>query len=732
MLSQQQQQLLPSICLSLGICGGLLPILALVLLSNHPDAAATAPKTSNPAYRKHKQRYTTTSIIEQQQHQYKLWMFTLVLVLSILGYGYSVGQLVRVAEESVTAATTDQEDTLLFDPYTILGIPNDNMDPAQIKQIYRNLLLKVKQAEATTSQEQLVQDIQYAYTILTQPESPITRNYLQYGHPQGKQQQSTAAKSSHHLFVFQWHSSLYQIQDNNNHHTTTSTPLYIVYGTATLAALGLLYSLWHSTSNNNNKNNNKNSLHNPLRISEMNATSTVSLEDLLYLSQQLSPQSNHYQVLATVLSTPEMIQQSLQQYQHVQYLRQQRIEQQQQELSKKKNNDDDYSFEELMNQGGWADDDEDNDNQQQNDKEQDKERIDKATGKITEKMEGIDPGVLGQEWVEQTLAQKQLWPPTPLTQFLTTQKDTSPLSPLDHPGLRRNLCMTMARLHSHYLNTNPELLQAGMNKLVDQTYFKDSMEFRGRVGLVLEAALRLAMSLRSYSLVSTVIETVAMYKVGVHSPFVVESFNQSMIKQYGILPHLKIMDKKIETEGEQEIATNDACQLTVRMERPYAENFMKQKVMMCQKQGIPPQLALQGYREAWWLLVYVERLDGPDPPIEIQQGPINEKMAPEDLAKFEKDEKRLLTCWPMMVQSIAQKGGNINLSLMAPKVPGKYRYHVSIKSQDFLGADVQFSLDADVVDIESLGREAKKPKAPSAEAPADAAAGGGDEPKKEK
>jgi hypothetical protein len=62
----------------------------------------------------------------------------------------------------------------------------------------------------------------------------------------------------------------------------------------------------------------------------------------------------------------------------------------------------------------------------------------------------------------------------------------------------------------------------------------------------------------------------------------------------------------------------------------------------------------------------------------------------------------------MIVQQINQKSGKVKIQFKAPKVPGKYKFTVAVKSQDFLGADQEFSVEADIVDAASLNRTPKE------------------------
>ena len=252
-------------------------------------------------------------------------------------------------------------------------------------------------------------------------------------------------------------------------------------------------------------------------------------------------------------------------------------------------------------------------------------------------------------------------------------------------------------------------MAAGEKKLLDQTYFKNNLEYRSRAGVLLEATLRLAICLRSYSLTKTIVEAVAQFKIGCTGDSL-EWFEGVIKREYGCLPRLNITDKKIETPGEPEIATGDLCCLEVELERTHAEKFTTRKVEMFKKQGIPPQVAFQTFREGWWFLVRAQRIDGEGKPMEIDvESPLVSKIVEGDLKKFEdgKADESLVQAWPMLVRNIAQKSGKVKLQFKAPSVAGKYRFVVSVMSQEFLGADDEFSLEADVVDIETLEREAK-------------------------
>ena len=257
-------------------------------------------------------------------------------------------------------------------------------------------------------------------------------------------------------------------------------------------------------------------------------------------------------------------------------------------------------------------------------------------------------------------------------------------------------------------------VEAASKQNVDQTYFKGSMEFRGRCALLLEAALRTAVACRNYPLTKTVVETVAMFKIGTTSPDKVDWFNGVMQKQYQTLPRLNIDNTFIECPDEKEMATSDVLVIGMDMTRLHAEAFTRQKVAMFQKQGIPPQVALQTYREGWWFLARAERLDGdaPGSEVELRTDGILKDVSKDDLKKFEGATfgERLLTAWPMMIQNVAQKSGKVKIQCQAPPVPGKYKFTVSLKSQDFLGADQEFSVEGTIVDASTVVRKPKEDK----------------------
>eukprot|EP00536_Pseudo-nitzschia_multiseries_P013975 jgi/Psemu1/327387/estExt_fgenesh1_pg.C_6390002 len=462
-------------------------------------------------------------------------------------------------------------------------------------------------------------------------------------------------------------------------------------------------------------------------VDETLATNTVGLEDITYIVSKLTPESDQLDVLLAVASTPESIAWSTKSLAARKKLIEQRLEDDKEEEKKKMTVAKKSSNNDVMDLGDdWADEDEDDDDLDEETKRKAKlakaaleekqkfgEELAKATGKVKIPIEGIDDGVLGQSWVEKTLATSGAWSPPDLRflKDMTFDYEGKKVSAMEHPALRRNLCFISARLNSLALNSHPELLQAASKQLIDPTYFKHAADFRNRCAMLLEATLRAAVGLRNASLTKTIVESVSLFKIGCKSstPKEVEWFNKLMEQQYAALPRLKIENTSVEPAKYPEMATGDVIMIALELTRLHAENFTKQKVAMLQKQGIPPEVALQSYREGWWYFVTAERLDGETPAscLEIKKIGILGNVDDSDVARFQeaKFSERLVTAWPMIVANVAQKSGKVKIQFTAPSVPGKYRFNVSIKSQDFLGADQDFSVEGEILDASTVTRE---------------------------
>ena len=222
----------------------------------------------------------------------------------------------------------------------------------------------------------------------------------------------------------------------------------------------------------NSANNNKRKA-SSVDIDETLATNTISLNDINYIASNLNPNSTHLDVLLTVASCPDAVKYGLKQYEATQKIIKDRIARdQEEELKNSKNSSKAASNSNMfdLDDDGWADDDDEEMDEEakqkailaklaDEQKKKEKEQVDKAMGKIKLLLEGIDEGVVGQNWVENTLAEKGAWPPQDLRLLNDAEFEynKTKVAPLDHPGLRRNLCMITGRLNSMMLNTHPEL-----------------------------------------------------------------------------------------------------------------------------------------------------------------------------------------------------------------------------------------------------------------------------------
>ena len=199
---------------------------------------------------------------------------------------------------------------------------------------------------------------------------------------------------------------------------------------------------------------------------------TVGLKDIEYIAKHLSPESTQLDILLAVASTPDAIAYGLRAYHATEKLRADRIENDKKDAVKNKSKSNSTATTDMFDLGddGWDDgEDEELDEEAKKkaelakaadeQKKKDREQLAKATGKAVIMLEGIDDGVIGQKWVENTLGSKGSWPPKDMS-FLADQKveyEGKMVAPLDHPGLRRNLCMITGRLNASVLNSHPEL-----------------------------------------------------------------------------------------------------------------------------------------------------------------------------------------------------------------------------------------------------------------------------------
>eukprot|EP00568_Trieres_chinensis_P008584 CAMPEP_0183297532 /NCGR_PEP_ID=MMETSP0160_2-20130417/4810_1 /TAXON_ID=2839 ORGANISM="Odontella Sinensis, Strain Grunow 1884" /NCGR_SAMPLE_ID=MMETSP0160_2 /ASSEMBLY_ACC=CAM_ASM_000250 /LENGTH=696 /DNA_ID=CAMNT_0025459381 /DNA_START=45 /DNA_END=2135 /DNA_ORIENTATION=- len=605
----------------------------------------------------------------------------LSVAASVLAYGY-VTALVNNA-----VAASD-----VFDPYDVLSI-EESANSTVVKQAYRTLS-KLHHPDKG-GDEKTFHKIASAYKALTDPIAK--ENWEKYGHPDGPQRQTLS----------------FALPDWLLHpEGSTAAVLLVLYLGMFIGLIVYVFRYVRKTE---------------AAATRAELETSVAGADAAYLATHLRPDSSHTDVLFLIATTPENLEMSRKAIERAEEVRAKKME----ALKEAKKSSGEMDFD-LSDSAGWADEEDDEAAAKAKQVEEEKRKraaqLAEATGKSQSpdqvKLEGVDDGVLGQKWVENTLAAEKRWPPKdlgPIAEMTFSDGKGNVQTALENAAVRRNLCMTMGRLNAQMLNSHPELVNAGQKGLIDPTYFKSTMEFRQRTGLLLEAALRVSMAVESYRLARTIVETVSMFKIGTPTaddPKTLTWFRDVMKKQYGGeagLPRLKFLEKDIATPDEDEIATGDTCALSLHIERKHAENFTKQKLALCQKQGIPPQVAMQAYREGWWILIRAKRVDGGEAPVEEETeekenaGSLMKMLDSETKKKFaeETEENKLLCAWPFIVSNVAQKAGKVNVRFKAPAAPGKYEFMVDVKSQEFLGADEQFSIQKEVLDSEVIARKEK-------------------------
>ena len=344
-----------------------------------------------------------------------------VVVAAIAGYGSIVAKINKAYAESEHA---------LFDPFDILGISEaTGGDKPAVTQAYRELA-KIHHPDKGGSQAMFLK-IQYAYEALT--DELGMKNFKMYGHPEGP-----VSVPSFQLAMPKW----LLFPEGN-----VAIFMILLY----LAMFGAIGYIVVTRMNQ--------------KEPEVKATmdsNTVSLDDLGYLGRCLSPSSSHFDVLLALASTPENIMWATENLEKIEQQRADALEEKKNAKPEKKK--DDMAFDNLDDQGWDEEDDEEDENAKmakkaEQEKQQRLEQVKKASGLVKEPLEGIDDGVIGQKWVLKTLEEKGNWPPKDLS-FLNNQKfdyNGKKVSALDHPGLQRNIQMTMGRINSRMLNTHPAL-----------------------------------------------------------------------------------------------------------------------------------------------------------------------------------------------------------------------------------------------------------------------------------
>ena len=229
-------------------------------------------------------------------------------------------------------------------------------------------------------------------------------------------------------------------------------------------------------------------------------------------------------------------------------------------------------------------------------------------------------------------------------------------------------------------------------------------------------------STQNYPLVYKILQTSVLFRVGCfpYNKEKVDWFHSVVKRQYGVIPSVSITSCTIETLGEDEIATNDTCTVSMTLKRSHAEAFMKGKIAIAEKQGIPKEFVLQSYREVWWVLIRCKLLtkansDDPDEydyPKHLEElekvfGPKVYEFYPKSIKK-----DKLLSIWPMTFSKVGIEEGNAKVKFLVPSLPGKYKFSVELVSNEFMGCDSLcdvddggFVVECDILDSEEIQRK---------------------------
>ena len=339
------------------------------------------------------------------------------IAASVLAYGY----VTAIVDNAI--AESDH-----FDPYDILEV-STSAALDEIKQAYR-ALSKTHHPDKGGDAD-LFHKINLAYRALSDETSRV--NFEKYGHPDGPQTRTLSFAMPDWLL-----------------HPTGNVAAILV-----LMYLGLFVALiaWVIRF---------------MTQSERKALeNTVASADAAYIASNLSPTSTHLDVLFVVATAPENLSISQTDIDRADTIRAERekLLGKEKKAAAKSGGD----FDDLMD-GDWADEDEDEDDETkrraelgrkaEEEKAKHAKSLAAATGKVSNvKLEGLDDGVLGQIWVEDTLKKAGKWPPELGIIAGKKFKDDRGrnVAPLDNRAVRRNICMTMGRLNSVMLNTHPDL-----------------------------------------------------------------------------------------------------------------------------------------------------------------------------------------------------------------------------------------------------------------------------------
>jgi len=622
----------------------------------------------------------------------------------------------------ITSSSSSLSSWESFDPLEVLELTSDSsLDAAEVKRQYRKLSV-VRHPDKPTGSTSDFELLSLAYRALTDPVS--MRNFEEHGHPDGPRGASLSfALPTWALRPEGW----------------VAVVLVAVY---LLAAAGGVWWVFRTAKGAEEK------------AVEAAAANSVANRDQEYLTKRLRDNCSHMDVLYFIATTPENLNCVRKAEEEVKKVKKEKEEKKKDEnlLDLDDDDDDDTGW-------GGADDDDDDDNDNDDgktDQERALERIQKRKEKehadrlarLTKggktdpneiKIEGFDKGAIGVKWVLDKLTAAKVWPPRIpcLTKNSPTfigemKREGEEIDPIvDVKEIRKNVIMLTARLNSMVINQHPELRAASEKGLVDSLYFKESMMFRERVGLLLEASLRYALQSRQHRLACTIIECVTMFKIGIPSavnPQMVKWFRTMIQRQYGpgVIPSLKIVNCGIATPNETTVAANDETLLTIEFERTHAEAFLKNKLAICAQRKMDPKQFLSTYREGWWVVVTAVNHDEPvevktekkrddfeKALLEASARRTGQPVPTDDNGEPQFETKKVLQevlvlAHPMILTDVGKKNIVFKAKFRAPPKAGRYTFRAKFKSSEFIGSDNAVDINVRVLTEEEAKAKAKE------------------------
>lgn len=335
-----------------------------------------------------------------------------------------VSVIVAVVIYAYVVARVEEASIGVFDPFEILNV-SANADSSEIKKAYRSLSLQHHPDKGGDAA--VFTQITLAYKALS--DSASRENWEKYGHPDGPQSQTLA----------------FALPDWLLHpEGTTAVVLVLLY-------IGMFISLIMYVIRFTTKTEKA--------AADADFSMSVAGSDIEYVQEKLKSDSTHEEILYIVASTPENVAFTQKGLQEIEFMKKERISTEEHEAKMAKKAGSKKETDALLDDSGWADEDEDGESAEAAKKHEEAQKareklMKEAAGKKERNkvvFEGVDEGAIGQEWVEKILSENKVWPP----KFGRLAQGEMGL---DIPAVRRNFAWMAGRLNAtQTLNSHPDL-----------------------------------------------------------------------------------------------------------------------------------------------------------------------------------------------------------------------------------------------------------------------------------